>query len=265
MITLLTDFGTTDPYAGIMKGVIASICPQATVVDITHDIAPQDVLEAADVLEYAFAYFPPGTIHVAVVDPGVGGQRAVAAVEAGEFLFVAPDNGLLGPVLDQAAAGRAVRVNNPEFFRHPVSRTFHGRDIFAPVAAHLARGVDLDALGPRISIEELVRLTVPRPEISKGRITGAVIGIDRFGNLITNIRENELDQMGAAAAGQVAVTIGSRTISGLSATYEDAAPGSLLALVGSRGRLEISVSRGSAQAACGAARGDRVIVSLRRP
>ena len=261
MITLLTDFGTTDPYAGMMKGVIASVCPRAAVVDITHEIAPQDVAGAADILDYAHTCFPAGTIHVAVVDPGVGGQRAVIAVEAGDYTFLAPDNGLLGPVLERLAVKRAVRVENEAFFRHPVSRTFHGRDIFAPVAGHLAGGIDLDDLGPRIKADELIRLSLPVPEVADGRVAGVVVGIDRFGNLITNIDRDCIERaIIGSASGRIEVSIGGHRIFHLSETYAAAEPGELLALIGSRGRLEISVNQGSAQAFCDASRGDRVRV-----
>jgi S-adenosylmethionine hydrolase len=187
VITLITDFGTAGPYVGSMKGVILSIHPDARIVDIAHDIRPQDVDEAAFVLNRAYAYFPAGTIHVVVVDPGVGSDRAVLAVRTERYIFLAPDNGVLKYVFDACPDARVFRVTNQDFSLSPVSRTFHGRDVFAPAAAHLSRGVDIERMGEPFT--EYVRGEVQRPEVRPREIRGEIVFIDGFGNGITNIEE----------------------------------------------------------------------------
>lgn len=266
VISLLTDFGLSDPYAGIMKGVIASICPQAIVIDITHKIAPQDVHGAAYALAEAYPYFPEGTIHVAVVDPGVGSGRRIVAVKAGAGVFIAPDNGLLSLVIEDQAVSSAFQVENPRIFIHPVSRTFHGRDIFAPAAAWLACGMDMDRLGTPLDTGALVRLNLgPPPKVDeKGRLCGSVMAVDRFGNLITNIRRADMeDAFGnwVAAEQDICVLAGRRIIRGFSDYYSSVPQGALLAILGSSGRLEISVNAGDAGKQLNLGRKDRVIVS----
>lgn len=248
VITLLTDFGLKDAYVGILKGVILSVAPNARIVDISHQVSPQNLLQAAYLIESGYAYFPGGTLHVVVVDPGVGSHRRIIAIEAGNYRFLAPDNGVLGRVLDKTPVSTAIAVENPEFFRPTVSSTFHGRDIFAPVAAHIIRGVPLPRLGPAVSPDSLVRLDLPSPRRSDaGDWIGEIIDIDRFGNLVTNI---EAVLLGAASSSRASATltihVGSGTISGLSASYAAMAPGEPLAIIGSRGTLEISVNQGSA-------------------
>lgn len=253
VIALLTDFGLSDPYVGIMKGVILSICPPVSIVDISHDVDPQDIRAAAYLLDAAYPYFPENTVHTVVVDPGVGTGRAVVAVQSAGHYFLAPDNGVLTRVLEGSVLQHAVRIENPEYFIQPVSRTFHGRDIFAPVAAHMASGRPLDAFGPRISGEDMVQLEMPAAYFSeKGELVGSVITADRFGNLITNIPENLVQQLAAGADEKgLRVQVGPYEIKGLSASYQAVSPGDLLAIIGSRGYLEISVNRGDARAFCG--------------
>ncbi len=235
VITLTTDFGTADPYVGIMKGVILRINPQVIIVDLCHEIAPQNIAQATFLLKTAFRFFPPQTIHVVVVDPGVGGKRRAIILRTGEAYFIAPDNGVLSGVLEESTDYQAFSISNPKFWLHPVSSTFHGRDIFAPVAAHLSRGVPLEQFGEPAS--DLVTLPLPRPEVKGDLIVGQVIHIDHFGNLITNIEEELLK-------GELSLEIQGHRIGKLSPCYE--AGEELLALIGSTGNLEIAVKNGSA-------------------
>jgi hypothetical protein len=259
LIALLTDFGLKDHYAGVMKGVILRINPAVRIVDISHDVASQDVFGAYFTLANSFAYFPDGTVFAAVVDPGVGTERAVIAVETDRHLFLAPDNGLLGFLEKEGKIGRIVRVTNRRYFLEPVSSTFHGRDIFAPVAAHLSLGIDLGELGP--PVERLVRLEAPAPKVTReGVIVGEIISIDRFGNLVTNISGARLPESDA-----LEVRIGKKSIRGLSATYGAGRKGALLAIVGSTGNVEISVNQGSAKKKTGARVGDIIRVHHRQP
>ncbi len=262
MITLLTDFGLSDPYVGIMKGVILSINPEVRIVDITHEVDPQDVSSAAYLIAAAYRYFPKKSIHVVVVDPGVGGSRAVIAVTAGGHFFLAPNNGVLSLILDAEPADAVVRVDNPDFFLQPVSRTFHGRDIFAPVAAHLSRGLNVSVLGNRMESQDLVDLGIVPPVLSNtGELRGRIVLIDRFGNLITNIHENSVKQLcGTITPSRLKVIIGEHQINGLADRYSSVPSQTLLAIFGSMGFLEISVNRGSAAAVCPARKGDPVFV-----
>lgn len=264
MITLLTDFGLSDPYAGIMKGVIGTIDPAAVIVDLTHDIPARDVQGAAYALFPAFSYFPKGSIHVVVVDPGVGGARKILALAAGGHVFLAPDNGVLTLIFQNDAVESLFSVENVRYFRQPVSRTFHGRDIFAPVAAHLHKGLRLEKLGPPVAAADCVLLDLPRPRTIPGReIRGAVVRVDRFGNLITNIRDSHVAETFAGSAPRfLTVTVRNRAIRGLSGTYGDAPAEQLLALCGSSGWIEIAVSQGSAAAFCGAGAGTPVVMTV---
>jgi S-adenosylmethionine hydrolase len=244
LVTLLTDFGTADGYVGAMKGVIASLAPSAQVVDLTHDIRAGDVRGGALALETAAPYFPPGTIHVAVVDPGVGTARRGIAVEAGGQVFVGPDNGLLALA---ARSNRCVFVlDRARYHLDAVSPTFHGRDVFAPIAARLAAGVRASKLGTKTA--QICELALPRPLATRGGLVGEVIHADRFGNLITNVVAADLAHLGGRArqAG-LRIHVGRRRLSGgLARTYGDASRHALLALVGSSGRLEIARRDGSA-------------------
>jgi len=251
-ITLLTDFGPKDPFIGIMKGVIASIAPEALVIDLCHGVSPHRIEEAAFLLLSSYRFFPPGTIHVAVIDPGVGGRRRILGILAGGYTFLVPDNGLIGPVLGEIGEPVEARsIENTSYFLQPVSRTFHGRDIFAPVAAHFARGIPLAEFGPPAG--EFVRLPFPVAS-RKGRIVeGGVIHVDHFGNLITNVPLREGDSIEA-------VEIAGRRIAGLAASYEEGRPGEPLALPGSAGYLEIAVRCGRADEVLGVGCGEPVRV-----
>ena len=252
IVALLTDYGLQDSYAGVMKGAILSVNPAARIVDLTHEVPPQDVREGSRVLAAAFPYFPAGTVFVAVVDPGVGTDRAIVGIEFNRQFFLAPDNGLLDVFVRPL---RRVKIVESKYFRSPVSRTFHGRDIFAPVAGHLSRGVDLGRFGP--PIRKLTPLDLPalRPTAGGG-VQGEVVAIDRFGNGITNIPEQVLPD-----ESDVRITVGRKTLRKLCRTYADVHQGGLLALVGSTGHLEISVNQGSAVKAAGVRKGAAVTVS----
>lgn len=241
IITLLTDFGLRDGYVAAMKGVILSLAPEAVLVDISHDLPPQDVTAAAFVLASCWQFFPEGTIHLAVVDPGVGSNRRAVAVAAQGHSFVAPDNGLLSLALAEAPSFDAVTLTNPLYWRTPTpSHTFHGRDVFAPVAAHLAKGIPLAALGEPLG--DLVRLPWPQPlPLAAGGWRGEVVYIDRFGNAITNLPGALVEpyREGWFYAGPF-------RLRGLAGTYAEVEPGTPLALIGSHGYLEIAIREGNA-------------------
>jgi S-adenosylmethionine hydrolase len=251
IITLLTDFGLDDAYVGTLKGVILAINPRARLVDLTHAVPPQDIRRAALLLEAAWRFFPRGTVHLAVVDPGVGSARRPIAVEAGGHYFVGPDNGLLGFCFDVPGA-RGVRLAESRFHRRPVSRTFQGRDVFAPVAAHCSRGVRLAALGP--ALRHPVRLPAPRLRRIAGRLEGEVLLADRFGNLLTSLTRRAL--RGAPAQG--VLRIGRARIRGLAGTYADRPRQALGAVIDSSGRVEVFVREGSARERLGVGPGARV-------
>jgi len=262
VISLLTDFGTDDEYVGLVKAVIYGIAPGADIVDLCHRIEPQDVAGAAFMISSAWRFFPEHSVHLVVVDPGVGTDRAIIAARSAGHTFVAPDNGVLTRILDSDPKVRIVRVENRAFYRAEVSRTFHGRDIFAPVGAHLLRGVPLDRLGPAAASGSLRRIEVAAQRIDKnGEIVGTVVWVDRFGNLITDIEVDEgSDTRGQEHGQTLQVRIGGRTLTGICRSYGDAEPGSALVVVGSRGTLEIAVNRGSASEKIGCGRGDPVRV-----
>jgi S-adenosylmethionine hydrolase len=244
IITLTTDFGTGSPYVAAMKGVILAINPAVTLVDLTHDVRPQDVRQGALILEDVANCFPPDTIHVTVVDPGVGTDRAVVCVRLGQQRHVAPDNGLLSRLARRHPPSELIRLTEPAYWRHPVSATFHGRDIMAPAAAWLSLGVEPARLGS--PMERLVDLDWPEARLGSGRIEGQVLAVDSFGNLITNITADLLAEVPHHQETQI--TIGDRQIAGISHTYGNRPAGSLIALIGSSGRLEVAIVGGSAAA-----------------
>jgi S-adenosylmethionine hydrolase len=241
IITLTTDFGLTDGYLAAMKGVILSVAHTCQIVDLTHDIEPQDIRQAAIVMATAAGYFPSGTIHVAVVDPGVGTDRALLAVEAGGHIYLAPDNGLLTAIFEKYPVPNVYRIENKSLFMPRVSRTFHGRDILAPVAAHLANGLALSKVGPKTG--DFDRGEFPHPIAKVDSLEGQIVYRDRFGNLMTNISQTDLE--GYDPAG-LEVEAGYTQIKGLSGAYSDAEKGELLCLIGSAGYLEIALREGSA-------------------
>lgn len=240
IITLTTDFGP-GLFVGQMKGVLLSICPEARLVDLEHNIAPQDVMAGALALEQAMGVFPEGTVHLAVVDPGVGGERRALVVEAAGYLWVGPDNGLFSAVLNADPEARCYEITDKSVFRQPVSATFHGRDIFAPAAAHLAKGRAASSLGPAIS--DPVRLDWPEPRQEGHALVGAVLMADRFGNLMTNLGREKIE---AFLAGRPAlVSLAGTAIQGIAGSYDSAEARQGLALFNSLGRLELAVNQGS--------------------
>ncbi|HZY31893.1 MAG TPA: SAM-dependent chlorinase/fluorinase [Candidatus Methylomirabilis sp.] len=260
VITLLTDFGGSDPFVGMMKGVILGINPEAVIVDLCHGTTAHDPSEAAFLLATSYRYFPNGTIHVAVVDPGVGGPRRPILAASDGHLFVGPDNGLLGPIAERGGPSSVRTITAERYFLLPVSATFHGRDIFAPVAGHLSLGAEPDRFGP--PIDDYVRLMLPRPSPSGvGSIKGEVLRIDRFGNLVSNIARDDLERV--TSGGPIMalrVKIAGRTVP-IVAYYAQVAPGTPGAVIGSADYLEIFVHQGDASRLLRAGRGAELVVS----
>jgi S-adenosylmethionine hydrolase len=266
-ITFLTDFGLQDDFVGTCHGVIAGIAPEARVIDVTHGIRPGRVLQGAIVLRNALPYMPAG-VHLAVVDPGVGGQRRPLALRdaAGRF-HVGPDNGLLIPAADGfGGVVEAHELANPAYALEPVSRTFHGRDLFSPAAAHLALGVPLAELGPPVDPAQLVRLDLPAPEVGHSRIRATVLSVDRFGNVALNLTRDHLDQAGIVPGMRVElVSKGGRFYAVAARTFGDASPGDLIVYEDSSRSLAVAVSRGSAAAVLGVDEGSEVLVQVDGP
>lgn len=252
VITLSTDFGLSDSFVGTMKGVILSRAPRATIVDLTHGIAPGDVRAGAFALLTGYRYFPKRTVHVAVVDPGVGSERRAIAVQTRDFCFVGPDNGVLSWALAHETVQSVRLIGNERLWLQPVSRTFHGRDMFAPVAAYLARGGTFERLGP--SVTDFVQLPWPRIQEADGKLVGEVLVVDRFGNAITNLPEPSAP---AKLAGN-AVLAGRRRLCRVAACYDAVPPGRAVAVFGSSGFLEIAINGGSAAAQLRLRAGTRV-------
>ncbi len=257
VVALLTDFGSHDHYAGTMKAVVLGICPDVTLVDITHDIPPHDVLAGALELAASYRYFPAGTIFLVVVDPGVGSARRPIAAEAGGYRLVAPDNGVLTLAFKETPPKRVVELTERRYARPTVSRTFEGRDRFAPAAAWLAKGIDLSGLGRALTSWHT--LAVPEPSLQEDRIVGEVLRVDRFGNLITNVERRTFELF--AGAGGIEIAAGTQPVGQVVATYADAQPGSVCALFGSSDHLEVAVHGGSAADRLRLARGARVTIS----
>ena len=243
LITLTTDFGAGSPYVACMKGVILNINPAASLVDISHSVPPQDVCRGAQVLDQATPWFPPGSLHLAVVDPGVGTDRRLLYAEIAGQRYLAPDNGLLSLLALRGVPTRMRAVSEPGFWLQPVSATFHGRDILAPVAARLSLGLDPESLGPAVA--DFVRLSLPEAVIVPGKIEGQISEVDSFGNLITNITAEML--AGVPTGEQVRITCGDHETFGIFRTYADQPPMTLIALIGSSGRLELAIVGDSAK------------------
>ncbi|HEC24232.1 MAG TPA: hypothetical protein ENI95_15085 [Chloroflexi bacterium] len=277
IITLLTDFGERDGYVGAMRGVMLSITPEARLVDISHEVAPQDIRQAALILSSVYTYFPSHTVHLVVVDPGVGGKRHPIAVETPRGRFVAPDNGVLTYVWLAEPESRAVTLDKPEYWLPSPSYTFHGRDIFSPVAAHLAGGATLDDVGS--PLEDPVMLSFPPLSITPEVIRGEVIQIDRFGNVLTNIMHlkwldeewlelqpimasTDLEQPVRINARRARVTSGWHNFQGIHQTYSQVEVGQTIALVGSNGELELAINQGNANKVLGIDVGDTVTIHL---
>jgi S-adenosyl-L-methionine hydrolase (adenosine-forming) len=238
-IAFLTDFGTSDPYAGIMKGVVDSINPRARVIDITHSVDPQNILQGAFFLLKSYRYFAAGTVFTVVVDPGVGTERKAIAVQSGDYFFVAPDNGILYPVVEKNGIDKIVELTNPEFMLSPVSNTFHGRDIFAPVSAYISKGVSLEPFGPEIN--NMVKLSIPGVTRRENYIEGIALFADHFGNIITSIEDKDYADKNISK-----IIVNDVEIQSIHKSYGEVKKGELMAVTGSYGNLEITVSGGSA-------------------
>jgi S-adenosylmethionine hydrolase len=254
----LTDFGLSDHYVGAMKGVMLGICPDAQLVDISHEITPFAITEGAYTLAQAWSCFPPGTVHLVVVDPGVGSARRPILAEAGGHVFIAPDNGVLTMALDAAGAHNIREISSARYFREPVSRTFHGRDIFAPAAAHVAAGTPVSELGE--PIDDFVRLEIGSPvRTGEHEWTGLILRTDRFGNIITNF---ESRSFGWVSETRFELRVGAGTVQRFSRSYADGPRGEPFLIHGSAGYLEVSLNQGSASNLLSARAGGRA--ELRR-
>ena len=261
VITLTTDFGTADHFVGVLKGVILRINPDAELVDISHQVAEFEIEDGAFTLAQSYGYFPPGTIHLVVVDPGVGSSRRPIVVSAGAYRFVAPDNGVLSAIYDREESVEVRHITAAHYFLSPVSHTFHGRDIFAPVAAWLSRGVKADSLGACIT--DYVRAPLPKVEcVSPGLWRGVVLKVDRFGNLVTNITPRDVPGLCQTHPRDFRIEISGREIGRLCLSYLEASPSEIFAILGSSGYLEISMSRGSAAQTLKAKRGTALTIRL---
>jgi S-adenosylmethionine hydrolase len=262
VITFLTDFGLQDDFVGTCHGVIARIAPDARVIDITHGIAPTSVLHGALVLRNTTVYMPEG-VHLAVVDPGVGGERRAIAVRTADGrVFVGPDNGLLLLAADQFGIDGAHELADERYRLPEVSRTFHARDVFAPAAAHVAAGVPIADLGPPIEPSELVRVGVPDPEIGRSQISATVLGVDRFGNVATNARRPHLEGLGVSDGDRVEIRLTlDRYYAIVAGTFADAPPGELIVYEDSYGLVTLAISRGDAARLTGVGLGDELRIA----
>ena len=260
IVTLTTDFGTNDHFVGAVKGVIVDIVPDANIVDITHAVQAFDVLDGALAIAQTYSYFPTGTVHMIVVDPGVGTNRRPIIASSDGYHFVAPDNGVLSMVYAKEERIRVRHVTSDHYFRQPVSNTFHGRDVFAPIAAYLAKLVDSDKFGDEI--EDYVRFAAPKPKpAGENRIRGVVLKVDRFGNLITNVTPADAP---AVFEGKSAfkIVVGSKEITELRTSYAEGAPGEVFGVLGSMGYLEIVANRAPAAQLTGVGKGAEVSILL---
>jgi S-adenosylmethionine hydrolase len=255
IITLTTDYGTNDHLVGTLKGVILKICPEANLVDITHNVTPYDLLDGALAIGSAYSYFPARTIHVVVVDPGVGTERRALLVSGENQYFVAPDNGVLSLVYEREESILVRHANVEHYYLQTVSKTFHGRDVFAPVAAWLAKGSQAAAMGEEIT--DYKKFAMPRPKSAEGSSKGVVLRVDSFGNLITNFRPDDLPAS-AIESGAINLHVGSQAVTRLVDTFAKGNPGEVFAYIGSNGFIEIGVNRGNASKALGASRGVQV-------
>jgi S-adenosylmethionine hydrolase len=258
IIAMLTDFGSRDHYAGSLKGVVLTLCPDAVLVDISHEIPPHDILTGALELAACYRFFPAGTIFLAVVDPGVGSSRRGIAAEAGDYRFVAPDNGVLTAVFEETPPKRVVSLTERRYARPTISKTFEGRDRFAPAAAWLARGAEVKALGS--AVRDFVRLEIPQARQDGNRIEGRVVRVDRFGNLVTNIPRALVDRL--TGRGAIRIVAGATAVDTLVETYAGVGPGAICALFGSTDHLEIAKNGGSAAEQLGLAAGAMVEVVM---
>jgi S-adenosylmethionine hydrolase len=259
IITLTTDYGTNDHLVGVLKGVILSINPEVNIVDITHSILAHDILDGALTLSQAYKFFPSKTIHLVVVDPGVGTARRPILVAGDTHYFVAPDNGVLSAIYDQSESLYVWDITSEHYFRQPVSNTFHGRDIFAPVAAWLSKSWQTASFGDAIT--DFVRFAIPKPKVSGNTTKGIVLRVDNFGNLITNLTVEDVPALIAPDA-KFTIRVGNAAVTKIVPTFAQGAAGETFAIIGSSGYIEICVNKGSAARTVGAGRGAEVTVEL---
>jgi S-adenosyl-L-methionine hydrolase (adenosine-forming) len=261
IITLTTDFGLNDHFVGTMKGIILKIVPDAEIIDICHSVQAFDILDGALALAQAYPYFPTRTVHLVVVDPGVGSARRPIIASSEEFNFVAPDNGVLSLVYAREERLSVRHITSEHYFLQPLSNTFHGRDIFAPIAAYLAKGVDHEKFGEEIT--DFVRFNAPKPKpVDANTLRGVVLRVDRFGNLITNFTPNDAPSLFQLQAPPFKLVVGKREITAIRQNYAEGAPGELFGVLGSMGYLEIVANRGSAAQLVGSGKGTEVQLIL---
>jgi S-adenosyl-L-methionine hydrolase (adenosine-forming) len=261
IITITTDFGLNDHFVGVIKGVILNIVPHAEIVDINHSVQPYDILDGALTVAETYNYFPARTVHLVVVDPGVGSARRPIIASSDRYNFVAPDNGVLSLMYAREQRLSVRHVRGEHYFLQPISNTFHGRDIFAPVAAYLAKGVDQEKFGPEIT--DFVRFNAPKPKTVDARtLRGVVLKVDRFGNLITNFTPEDVPALFAAQGTGFKITVGKREVTVIRTSYADGAPGEVFGVLGSMGYLEIVANRAPAHQLTGAAKGTEVSIVL---
>ncbi len=260
IVTLTTDFGHSDHYVGAMKGAILNVNPEAKLVDICHDVRPYDVLEGAFAIAQAYQYFPPRTIHMVLVDPGVGSSRRPLLVTTGKHFFVAPDNGVLSLIFAREEAA-VYHITATHYFLESVSNTFHGRDVFAPVAGWLSRHVEPSKFGEPIT--DFARFSAPQPKkINERLLKGVVLRVDRFGTLLTNLTPGDLPQLSAENPPPIKILVGKSEITKMNVSYSEGSPGEVFAIMGSSGYLEIAANRASASQSLGVGKGAEVSVIL---
>ncbi|HWH56740.1 MAG TPA: SAM-dependent chlorinase/fluorinase [Terriglobales bacterium] len=261
IVTLTTDFGLNDHFVGTLKGVILNIVPDANIVDICHSVQAFDILDGALALAQSYAYFPARTVHLVVVDPGVGSARRPIIATSEMHNFVAPDNGVLSLMYAREQRLSVRHITSEHYFVQPVSNTFHGRDIFAPVAAYLAKGVDQEKFGEEVT--DYVRFNAPKPKaVDATSMRGVVLRVDRFGNLITNFTPQDAPALFQADVPPFKMVVGKREVTSMRTNYAEGAPGELFAIVGSMGFIEIAANRGSASQTAGAVKGSEVLLAL---
>lgn len=261
IVTLTTDFGLNDHFVGTVKGAILSIAPEVEIVDICHSVQAFDILDGALALAQAYSYFPTRTVHLVVVDPGVGSARRPILASSDKYNFVAPDNGVLSLMYAREERLNVRHVTSHHYFLQPLSNTFHGRDVFAPVAAYLAKGVDQEKFGPEIT--DFVRFNAPKPKaVDAKTLRGIVLKVDRFGNLITNITPQDAPALLQTPAPGFKIVVGKREVTALQSNYADGAPNELFAILGSMGYLEIAANRTAAAQLASAGKGTEVSLVL---
>jgi S-adenosylmethionine hydrolase len=261
IITMTTDFGLSDHFVGTMKGVILEIAPEAEIVDICHSVQAFDVLDGALTIAQAYSYFPNGTVHMVVVDPGVGTERRPILLSTGRHFFVAPDNGVLSLIYGREERLDVRHITSDHYFKQPLSNTFHGRDIFAPVAAYLAKRVETMKFGEPIT--DFVRFNAPKPKpVDANTLRGVVLKVDRFGNLVTNITAQDVPAIFQSEPPTFTLRVGKREITAIHTNYAVGTPNEVFAIVGSMGYLEIAANRAAAAQILGVGKGAEVLIAI---